>query len=310
MLAEIQEQPDVLVELCRRSRASWPRLSSTSGLTVFGSGSSFNAALLAQAYFESSADVMTRVSFASEAFRDSMAPPPGHASVALSHSGGSTDVLEALERAKRRGIRTLLITNLEDTEAEAVADETLVTGAGVERAIPSTKGFIALVAASLLLSTERSDALVLEAAEHLREWLKEPSAPPEILDAVASARVVVFLGNGLLYPVARDGALKLLETTSIPAFAYPVEEFLHGPIALAGPDVVVIAVGGATSSKAVDAARGAGARVFTWPDAPSHMRANTPLTTIVPLQILAHGVGAKLGLDVDAPRHLTKVVRS
>lgn len=314
MLAEIHEQPDVLRELCRRALEQWriPK-SLFRGITsavIVGSGSSFNAGLLTRLYLETLAELPTRVDHASEAFRHRAPARP--LAIGLSHSGGSAEVRAALKRAKRQGCRTLALTNIEGSPLTREADAALVTGAGVERSVPSTKGFTALVAASLLLASQRADAIESTAAAVTRAARVIENSEADTVDdtakRIASSKTVVFLGEGLMYPIARDAALKLLEVTYIPAFAYPPNEFRHGPIALAEPGVTIVAL--APPPRAVaETARASGAMVVELPPVAKVPRLVRPLVRAVELQLLAHAVGTRLGRDIDRPRALSKVVR-
>lgn len=313
MLAEIHEQPDVLRELCRRALEQWRLPKSLfrgiSSAVIVGSGSSFNAGLLARLYLETLAELPARVEPASEAFRHRVPDRP--LAIGLSHSGSSADVRAALKRAKRQGCRTLALTNIEGSPLTREADAALVTGAGVEHAVPSTKGFTALVAASLLLASQRADALKSSAAAVTRAARvienTEADAVDDIAERIASSKTVVFLGEGLMYPVARDAALKLLEVTYIPAFAYPPDEFRHGPIALAEAGVTIVALTRPPRAVA-ETARTAGAAVVELPPIANVSRLVRPLVRAAELQLLAHAVGTRLGRNIDHPRALSKVV--
>jgi glucosamine--fructose-6-phosphate aminotransferase (isomerizing) len=314
MLEEIHEQPDVLRELCRRALEEWriPKslFRGISSVVIVGSGSSFNAGLLTRLYLETVAELPARVDPASEAFRYPVPDRP--LAIGLSHSGSSADVRAALKRARQQGCRTLALTNIEGSPLTREADAALVTGAGVERAVPSTKGFTALVAASLLLAAYRADALTSSASAVTRAARVIENGSGVSVDAiaerVASSKTVVFLGEGLLYAVARDAALKLLEVTYIPALAYPPDEFRHGPIALAEPGVTIVAL--TRLSRAVaKSARASGAFVIELPPLARVPRVARPLVRAVELQLLAHAVGTLLGRDIDNPRALSKVVR-
>jgi len=309
MLAEILEQPDVYLETLRRA-SSWKfPARRVSSIVVIGSGSSFNVALLARHYLESLAGIPTRVAIASEAFRYD-APQPGRTlTIALSHSGKSRDVRDAVTRAKRQGVRTLAITNIEGSPLTRDAGLSFVTGAGAELAVPSTKGFTAMVAAALLLTSPKAGPLVGRASRALRGFLGKGPRFDHAAESVAASRAVVFLASDVLYPVARDGALKLLEVAYLPALAYPPREFLHGPLALVDHDVSIITVG-KIDRDVLEAVRGRGAAPIvldssTIPPVPTVVR---PLVYAPPLQLLAHAVGRRLGRSIDAPRSLKKVV--
>ena len=321
MLAEILEQPDVYLETMRRA-SSWqlprPRVSS---IVAVGSGSSFNVALLARHYFEGIAGIPTRVRVASEAFRYETPHPERTLAIALSHSGRSRDVRAAVARAKRQGVRTLAITNIEISPLTRDAELAFVTGAGAELAVPSTKGFTAMIAAVLLLASSRTDGetaggtnrgaarLVGRASRATRGWLEKGPRFDSAADTIAAAKAVIFLAGDILYPVALDGALKMLEITYLPALAYAPRELLHGPIALVDPEVAVVALG-TVSEDVLDAVRKRGAAPIlldsnTIPRVPRIVR---PLVYAPPLQLLAHAVGNRLGRSIDSPRSLTKVV--
>lgn len=314
MLAEIREQPDVLREVCRRARDEWrvPKslVRGVSSAVFVGSGSSFNAGLLAARYLETIAGIPSRVDLASEAFRS---PVPGRPlAVGLSHSGSSADVRGALKRAKTRGYRTLALTNIDDSPLTRDADAALVTGAGIERAVPSTKGFTALVAGSLLLASSQSDSATAggSAASMVKRAanvIATVAVSGDLVARASAARTIVFLGERSLYPVARDGALKFLEITYIPALGYPPDEFRHGPIALAERGVAIVALERLPKTLA-EIARRAGADVMALPLRSKLPRLARPLVRAVELQLLAHGVGVRLGRDVDQPRSLSKVV--
>lgn len=312
MLAEIREQPDVLRELCRRAEKEWTLPKSfvrgMSQAVLVGSGSSYHAALAARIYLESVAGVATRVDHASEAFR--YVVPGRPLVVGFSHSGSSSDVRGALRRAKRQGCRTMALTNIEGAPLTRDADAAWVTGAGLERAVPSTKGFTALVAASLILASYRADCVanatraIRRAARAMESLEKSDTA----IERVASSKTVMFLGEGLLYPVARDAALKLLEVSYIPAQAYPADEFRHGPIAVAEAGVVIVALSSAGSALASSVAS-SGADMVAMSGQLAVPPLVRPLVRAVETQLLVHGVGVRLGRDVDRPRALSKVVR-
>lgn len=310
MRAEILQQPEVLLELCDRAPSWRLPLASPSSVVFFGSGSSFNAGLLARHYFEAFRGLPCQVRLASEAFRSDVRHPARTLAVALSHSGRSADVRGALRRARRRGLASLAVTSVADTPLGREADASVVTGAGRERAVPSTKGFTAMAAASLALASPESLPAIGHAARALRKWLATEPRWDAAVAAVASARAVVFLAERALYPVARDGALKLLEVAYVPALAYPSEEFRHGPLALVDGEVTVIALApDRKPSAALREARNGGARVVTiGPELPRLAAALRPLVYAPALQLLAHGVGLALGLAIDRPRRLKKVV--
>ncbi len=211
----------------------------------------------------------------------------------------------------------------------------LVTGAGVENAVPSTKGFTAAAAASLLVAFYTSEQRggtkgvrfasrkIAQAVRGLEDWLAMTDRIQGAADFVARARAVAFVGKGFLYPVACDGALKLLEVAYIPALAYPPEEFRHGPTAMADEGFVLVALTPRRRDpsliRVMDDVKATGARVIavgeTLPPVadislglPRVHPLVAPLVAMPALQLLAYEVGVRLGRPIDRPRGLTKVV--
>lgn len=340
MKAEILEQPEAWRRVAETveiflGRKSLPRpfgiafLKRASRAVVFGSGSSFHAALLARDYLEILAGIPSRAAHASEVFRWKEPLARGALAVAISHSGGSADVLSAVKRARHQGIATCAITNVPDSPLAREADAALVTGAGAERAIPSTKGFTAAIAAALLLASHAGSArgrrasstrLLLRAASRVDEWLRADESIEAVegsAETLARSQVVAFVGGGLLYPVARDAALKFLEVTYSPALAFPPDEFRHGPVAVVqeGFALVTLATGRKDSLIRQTRARGAevlavgspipGARSVPVPRVDPLL---APLVYAPPLQLLAHAAGTWLDRPIDRPRYLQKVV--
>ncbi len=192
MKAEILAQPETWRRVAESvggflGRKSLPRALSPSFLkrarqaVVFGSGSSFHAALLARDYLSILSGIPSRAAHASEVFRWKESQPDGVLALALSHSGGSTDVRAAVRRARRQGITTAAIINIADSPLVREADAVLLTGAGAERAIPSTKGFTSAIAASLLLAFHAraarggrpsSTQSLLRVASRVEKWLE------------------------------------------------------------------------------------------------------------------------------------------
>ena len=309
MLAEILEQPDVYLETMRRASRWKLPTARVFSIVVVGSGSSFNVALLARHYLETFAGIPTRVRVASEAFRHEAPQPERTLAIALSHSGKSRDVRAAVARAKRQGIRALAITNIEGSPLTRDAELAFVTGAGTELAVPSTKGFTAMIAAALLLASPGAAPLVGRASRAMRGWLEKGPLFDRAAESIAASKAVIFLAGDILYPVARDGALKLLEIAYLPALAYSPREVLHGPLALVDAEVAVVALG-AVDRDVLEAVRKRGAAPIvldasTLPRVPRVVR---PLVYAPPLQLLAHAVGSRLGRSIDSPRSLSKVV--
>ncbi|MGH9336079.1 MAG: SIS domain-containing protein, partial [Vicinamibacteria bacterium] len=254
MKAEIFDQPDVWRAVAETvdgflGRRNLPRplssafLKRVNRVVVFGSGSSFHAALLARDYLQIHACIPSRAAYASEVFKWREPQSSRVLALALSHSGGSTDVRAAVRRARRQEIATAAITNAADSPLAREADAALVTGAGPERAIPSTKGFTAAIAAALLFASHAGKLRGSRAsatkrlsltASRVDRWLRDEQsilAVEDSAEVLARAQAAAFIGGGLLYPVACDAALKFLEVTYSPALAFPPDEFRHGPVA-------------------------------------------------------------------------------
>ena len=346
MWAEIQEQPQTYrrvaeraVDFLTESRPKGPLssrfLSSVDDVVIFGNGSSYHAACLAREYFLNVTGIAARSEYASEAFVYPQLRPRRTLAVALSHSGSSSDVRGAVKRAVRLGVRTIGITNIERSPLTHETDVCLVTGAGVENAVPSTKGFTASAAASLFLafyaSEQRGGAKgvrfasrkVSQAVSGLEDWLAVTDRIHSAADLVARARAVAFVGKGVLYPVACDGALKLLEVAYIPALAYPPEEFRHGPTAMADEGFVLVALTPRRRDpsliRVMDDVKASGAKIIAVGEnlppvadvgleLPRVDPLVAPLVAMPALQLLAYEVGVRLGRPIDKPRGLQKVV--
>lgn len=348
MWSEIAEQPDSLLRVVESGREYLSRkvrkqpfsslfLSKVEQVVIFGSGSSYHAACLARDYLAEIARLPARAVYASDAFFLRESRPGRTLALAFSHSGRSSDVLGAVGRARRQNIPTGAVTNVAGSALTRAVDDCWVTGAGVENAVPSTKGFTAAAAAALILafhvgasrkvskSTDRAAVLISRAAQVLGEWLASSPWIQSASSSLARARSVALLGRGLLYPVACDGALKLLEITYVPALAYPPEEFRHGPIAVADEGLVLVALlprrRDRTLLRVMEEVSQAGATIIAVGPNPSitaHPCIEVPrvdplLAPIVympALQLLAHGAGAILGRPIDQPRGLKKVVEA
>ncbi len=347
MWSEILDQPETLIRVVEsgldelsQSRSKSPFsarfLSRVKQAVIIGNGSSYHAACLARDYFLHLARIPARAAFASDAFRIDHPRPRRTLALALSHSGSSDDVLKAASRARRRTLTTAAITNIDESPLSRVVDQCWVTGAGAEQAIPSTKGFTAIAAASLLLAFHAGEAkgvstrgvkeaakLITKASKALDKWLALPERVRTAAQLLAGAKAIALVGKNILYPVACDGALKLLEVTYIPAFAYPPEEFRHGPIAMADERFALIALTprrrDTVLERVMEDVKASGAKVIAvgekeprigdaWIEVPRVDSLATPLVYMPALQLLAHGVGEALGLPIDVPRGLKKVV--
>ena len=352
MMKEIHEQPEALrATLSDRLDADGRVDLSETGLDLSGidrvavvaCGTALHSGLLGKGLIERLARVPVEVAVASE-YR--YADPIGDENtlvVAISQSGETTDTLAAVGTAKAFGGKVLAVTNTRGSLITREADAVLLTQAGPEICVASTKAFAAQVAVLDLLAldlarvkgTVEEDEL-LSLGRDLRRAPEKVAATLALLEGrigaaaelFEDARCSLFLGRGPAFPVALEGALKLKEISYIPSEGYAAGEMKHGPIALVDDHCPVVAILGegvarekTLSNVEETAARGAnvvavareddpaaervGRVVLPVPDAPEIIR---PLVWSVPLQLLAHDVATDRGLDVDKPRNLAKSV--
>jgi glucosamine--fructose-6-phosphate aminotransferase (isomerizing) len=275
--------------------------------------------------------------------------------IVLSQSGETSDTLAALREARARGQRTLAITNVEDSTMAREADLSMPLAAGREKAIPATKSFtcqltvLALLALYEELSRNRltfTDNGQMTLTDGLRELLAVPEAieaqlprwekqMAELAAKYRDASTFLFLGRGIHYAIAREGALKLKEASYIHAEGYPTGELKHGPNALVSEQVPLVVL--ATVDPRDDGSvlryektlqlladmKKQGARVIALANAgdievaglvsdcvfvtpgPEHL---LPISEVVPLQLFAYFMALEHGVNVDAPRNLAKAV--
>jgi len=318
-------------------------LSEIDRVVVVACGTAYHAGLLGKHAIEKLARIPVEVVIASE-YR--YADPIGDRRtlvVAISQSGETTDTLAAVQAAQSFGARVLAITNTKGSLITREADAVLLTKAGPEICVASTKAFACQVAALDLLALALADIRGVIAVGELREIGRglrlAPEKVEETLGLLGSrveeatevfqdARCSLFLGRGISYPVALEGALKLKEISYLPSEGYPAGEMKHGPIALVDEHCPVVAVlgGGVVREKTLSnveetVARGASviavarqgdraaermARlILPIPEAPEIL---APFICSVPLQLLAYHVAKDRGLNVDKPRNLAKSV--
>jgi len=355
MLKEIFEQPRV-IEVTLRGRveglggevtlayADLPPLFIQNLKRIFlvACGTSWHASLVGKFLIEKLAGIPTEVDFASE-FRYRSPLVDEHSLVVLvSQSGETADTLAALHEAKQRKARTLAICNVMGSSMTRDAHGTLYTHAGPEIGVASTKAFVAQLTAFHLLALylgRRSGAMSADAAtQHmdrlrevprLLEKILELDGPiQEIASQLFKKKDFLYLGRGVNYPIALEGALKLKEISYIHAEGYPAGEMKHGPIALIDDNMPVVAI--ATNSRILEKVISNIQEVKTrqglvlalvtdghqeirrqadWViELPEVEESISPLLNVVPLQMLAYHVAVKRGCDVDQPRNLAKSV--
>jgi len=361
MLSEIYEQPEALRQTLAhyvqegRLRTEvfapvWEVLRERRDVVIAASGSSRHAGLAAEIWLEDFAGLAVDVEYASEYICRSTNTKRNPAVLVISQSGQTADTLAALREAARRGNPTLAITNVEHSTMAKEATVSLPTWAGVEKAIPATKSFTAQLLVAYLLALyvaqmrgampESEIAARVEAAEGLPALLEEQLGAWEATVAplaakYADAETFLYLGRGIHYAIAREGALKLKESSYVHAEGYPAGELKHGPNALVSyetPLIVLATVeeGDAESelryektAQLLEDMQKQGARVLAiCNDGDLHIAALAtdvvqvqpcgeyllPLEEVVPLQMFAYFVAGQRGVDVDRPRNLVKAV--
>ena len=309
---------------------------------IVACGTSYYAGMVARNWFEGLAGIPCNVEVASELRYRHPVASADTLVVAISQSGETADTLAAVRGAKHQGFGpTLAITNTPESSLVRESDLALLTRAGLEIGVASTKTFVASLSALLLLVAAlgrrhgldaASEARIVAQLRELPETCRQVLALDEqialLAQRFADKQHALFLGRGVQYPVALEGALKLKETSYVHAEAYPAGELKHGPIALVDENTPVVAVApnDALLEKLksnleevlarggelyVLADRGSGVtptstmHVLELPPVGAHV---VPLAYVIPLQLLAYHVAVLKGTDVDQPRNLAKSV--
>lgn len=294
-------------------------------------GSSDNAALYGKYAFSALAGMP--VALAEPSVYTLYKQPPrlrNTALVAVSQSGESTDILAVLEEAKRQGAPTIAITNRPDSAMAALVDETILLHAGEEKAVAATKTYTtSLMAMALLAAAWNSDPALLDEARRIPEAMARALAREAQAQAIGESlyhlNACTVVGRGFNYSSAFELSLKLKELAYVRAEPYSPADFLHGPVAIVDSQahVILFGPGGAAYANIVEFAqniRGRGGRVFAITDQdellglaragvklPSTPEWLSPITAIVPGQLLAMALTQAKGYDLDHPRGLTKV---
>ena len=309
-------------------------------------GTSWHAALVGKFLVERLARLPAEVDYASEFRYRSPIVSPGDLVVAITQSGETADTLAALRQAAAQGARTLAVCNVVGSMAAREAEGTVYTHAGPEIGVASTKAFTTQLVALVLLAVRVGRARGVLEADAARPLLQALTELPRHLEQVLSLAPLVedvgrrfyqrsdflFLGRGLHYPIALEGALKLKEISYIHAEGYPAGEMKHGPIALIDESMPVVAlaprdhvfekmIGNVQEAKA----RG-GSVIALTEEGETHLWSVldprqdvrvvlppaheflSPIAMTVPLQLLAYHVAVRRGCDVDQPRNLAKSV--
>jgi glucosamine--fructose-6-phosphate aminotransferase (isomerizing) len=323
--------------------SAWRVFKDIDNVLILACGTSYYSGCAAKYWLESMAKIPTQVEVASEyRYRDSV-PNPKTLVVTISQSGETADTLAALRHAQSLGMtQTLTICNVATSAMVRECKLAYITRAGVEIGVASTKAFTTQLAGLFLLTlalaqvrghlSEADEAQHLKAMRHLPVALQAVLAlEPQIIswaDDFARMENALFLGRGLHYPIALEGALKLKEISYIHAEAYPAGELKHGPLALVTSEMPVVAVAPNDAlleklKSNLHEVRARGGVLYVLADAdtriesgeglhvirmPEHYGALSPLLHVVPLQLLAYHTACARGTDVDKPRNLAKSV--
>jgi glutamine---fructose-6-phosphate transaminase (isomerizing) len=352
MQKEIFEQPRAIADTLDGVESIVPELFGPLAKQTFGEidsvlilacGTSYYSGCTAKYWLESIAHIPTQVEVASEyRYRDSV-PNPKTLVVTITQSGETADTLAALRHAQSLGMtQTLTICNVATSAMVRECKLAYITRAGVEIGVASTKAFTAQLAGlfllTLALAKSRGHLPAETEARHIKSMRHLPVALQSVLalepqliswaDDFARMENALFLGRGLHYPIAMEGALKLKEISYIHAEAYPAGELKHGPLALvtSAMPVVTVAPNDALLEKLksnLHEVRARGGVLYVLADAdsriesgeglhvirmPEHYGALSPLLHVVPLQLLAYHTACARGTDVDKPRNLAKSV--
>ena len=352
MQKEIFEQPRAISDTLEGVAGIMPELFGDDAYKVFkkvdsvlilACGTSYYAGLTAKYWIEAIAKIPVNVEIASEyRYRDSV-PNPNALVVTISQSGETADTLAALKHARAQDMaNTLTICNVATSAMVRECMLAYITRAGVEVGVASTKAFTTQLVALFLLALslaqvrglldDEQEAAHLKALRHLPVAIGAVLAlEPQIIawaEEFARKENALFLGRGLHYPIALEGALKLKEISYIHAEAYPAGELKHGPLALVTNEMPVVTVAPNDTlieklKSNMQEVRARGGQLYVFADAdsriapsdgvhvirlPEHYGLLSPILHVVPLQLLAYHTALARGTDVDKPRNLAKSV--
>jgi glucosamine--fructose-6-phosphate aminotransferase (isomerizing) len=355
MLKEINEQPDSIMNTMRgriiketgKVRLGGltnvtDKIAHAKQITITACGTAWHAALCGEYMIEQTCRIPVEVEYASEfRYRDPIITP-GDILFVISQSGETADTMAALKEARKRGAEVYGIVNVVGSSIARETDAGIYTHAGPEIGVASTKAFTSqltgLALISLLIAQQKNflpkDEIkkitdeLLRIPDKVRQILTQSEKILEIAKVFKSSQHMLYLGRGINFPVALEGALKLKEISYIHAEGYPAAEMKHGPIALIDQNmpVIVIAPKDSTYDKIISNIREVKARkgiIISITDEnnneldeysdhsikiPSTKKLLTPLLTTVPLQLFAYYLAVLRGCNVDQPRNLAKSV--
>jgi glucosamine--fructose-6-phosphate aminotransferase (isomerizing) len=343
MLKEIHEQPKVIRDtLAEYISSAEPAVDLAGGggledMLILASGTSYHAGLVGKYIIEGLVNVPVRVELASEYIYSGQASARNKA-IVITQSGETLDALKAIKRLKEAGSRVIVITNVVGSTASRIADETVYTRAGPEISVAATKTFIAQLIALYWMTIpyarvdiRRLDDLVLELRQlpgKVQQVLDNETAILEMARQISKCENAFYIGRGINYPIALEGALKLKEISYIHAEGYASGELKHGPYALLGSQSPVVAVVAqdntyeaiTTSIKEIKARKSPVLAVVSEGDETMVELADSvitvprtdplfsPVVNAVVLQLLAYYVAKERGCPIDFPRHLAKTL--
>ena len=353
MEKEIFEQPEVVrraygdyitgaIKGALFEKSNKADLANIKHVQICACGTSYYAAMIAKLWIEHFTKIPTSVDIGSEYRYNTVARQDNSLFVAISQSGETADTLAALRKAKEQNyIGTIAICNVLESSLAREADRCLPTSAGPEIGVASTKAFVSQLVSLALLGLTLGDNIGIN-KKTKQKALSEIKKLPELIEAVLkmSGQIeelawaldgrnhILFLGRGLHYPIALEGALKMKEISYVHAEAYPAGELKHGPLALVDEDMPVIAIApsGQLLQKIMsnlEEVRARGGQLFVLADdenitkngfeksliLPSGLTMlQSPVVYTIPLQLLAYYVALHKGNDVDQPRNLAKSV--
>ncbi|OQX08487.1 MAG: glutamine--fructose-6-phosphate transaminase (isomerizing) [Thiothrix lacustris] len=356
MLKEIFEQPQSVTGTLENRLAgdhvlpallgvpdALERLAQVDEIQIIACGTSFHAGLVGRYWIEANTDIPCNVEVASEYRYRRQPPRKNMLFVTISQSGETADTLAALEKIKENhgALATLTICNVAESSLTRESDMSLMTMAGPEIGVASTKAFTTqLVALQLLmvLLMQAKGADKAKVAQMVADLRKLPALIEQALDLHPKIETLaerfieknhaLFLGRGELYPIAMEGALKLKEISYIHAEAYPAGELKHGPLALVDSEMPIVTVAPNTAlleklKSNLEEVRSRGGELYVFADRDAHIVAAdnlhvlemphvpemlAPIVYTIPLQLLSYHVAVLKGTDVDKPRNLAKSV--
>ncbi|WP_367607963.1 glutamine--fructose-6-phosphate transaminase (isomerizing) [Legionella sp. W05-934-2] len=348
MQKEIYEQPRVLLDTLE-GRIVSPKVvkasfgdhatdifQRTKHIHIVACGTSYHAGLVAKYWLESLAGLPTQVEIASEYRYRNVVVPDNSLFIAVSQSGETADTLAALQKAKTLNyLATMAICNVPSSSLVRETELTFLTRAGIEIGVASTKAFttqlLAFLMLGIALNQDGRGNEVIAQLQTLPQLVEQVLKMDPLIEELAASFVnkehTLFLGRGVQYPVALEGALKLKELSYIHAEAYPAGELKHGPLALVDDKMPVVAV--APNNELLNKLKSnlhevsaRGGQLFVFVDDQHDWQANgailipvptcgewvAPIIYTIPLQLLSYHVAVAKGTDVDQPRNLAKSV--